>query len=523
METPLLSPKADRVALATIAAFAAIKAILHLLLVERYGYHGDELYFLECGRHLALGYVDHPPLIPWIARLADEMGGGLLALRVPAIVAGAGTIVLTGLLVREWGGGRSALLLALLSLLVAPAHLRLGAMLNIPVFEIFFCTASAYFVARALARGAPKDWLFAGGSLGVAVLAKHSAIFWGAALAVGLLASPQRKALRSPWPWTAVALAAALAAPNLLWQAAHGFPTLEFLQALRGEVLAEQGRGLFVAGQLLYFHPLALPVWLAGLGYGLTRGGEAARPFAILFAALFVFLLVMGGKPYYLGSAYSPLLAAGGVALERALAARKRWRRVLIGSLAGTGAALGLVTLPVLPLPKVDAVIQRLLGWVVPPMALTHDLHGMYGWEEQAATIEAVYRGLPEADRNRVSILAGSYSQAAAVNRFRSRDVPRAVSGHMTYFLWGPDGHRGDVLIAFGLPIRPLERHYRRCEPEATIVAPLARPWDTDLPVFVCRDPTQRLSEFWGELRRFGHAAPREEPVPSAEARAAPR
>lgn len=128
-------PPWDRASKAVVVGLCTVKALVQLLVVDRYGYHGDELYFIECGRHLAFGYVDHPPLIPWIARLAEQLGGGLLLLRLPAILAATGAMVCTALLVRSWGGGWQAQLLALLYLLLAPANLRMAAMLDIPVWR----------------------------------------------------------------------------------------------------------------------------------------------------------------------------------------------------------------------------------------------------------------------------------------------------------------------------------------------------------------------------------------------------
>jgi hypothetical protein len=488
-----------------VAVLCAAKALVHLALVERYGYHGDELYFIECGRHLAAGYVDHPPLVPWLARLSDELGGGLLALRLPAVAAGVGTMAVTALLVRDWGGGRWAQLFASLSLLVAPAHLRMAAMLDIPVVETFLCALTAWLVSRALDRGERWTWLLAGGALGLAILAKHSALLWAGALALGLLASPARQALASRWPWLGAAVALLVAAPNLVWLAQHDLVTLQFMRTLRQELLLEQGRGLFLAGQLLYFHPLAAGVWGAGLAFAFTRAGQRARPFAVLFLGMLVFLFLAGGKPYYLASAYPPVLAAGGIALERWLAGRVWLRGALLGSLAATGAALGLLSLPALPLRTVDAALGALLGWAVPPMALTHDLHGMYGWPEHAAAIERVYVALPESERARASVLTGTYAQAAALNMLREPPLPRAVSGSMTYHLWGPDPGRGEVLIAYGLEPALLERHYGTCAVSDRIEAPMARPGDSDLPVYVCREPRAPLAELWPALRRLGH------------------
>lgn len=501
-------PRWDRTSLRVVAGLCALKALVHLALVTRYGYHGDELYFIECGRHLAAGYVDHPPLVPWIARVTDELQGGLVMLRLPAIAAGTATLWFAALLVREWGGRWRAQLLALLCLLVGPAHLRIAAMLDIPVVEVFLCTVTAYLVARALYRSEKWTWLLAGGALGLSILAKHSSIFWGGALAVGLLTSPSPRVLASRWPWLAVAVAFALAAPNLVWQVHEGFPTFEFMRTIQRESLVMQGRALFVAGQLLYFHPLAAVVWTAGLGFAFTSGGRAARPFAVLFLTLFVFYFAAGGRPYYLASAYPPVLAAGAIALEGLFASRVTAWRTLVMALGTTGAAFALLTLPVLPLTKVDSVIGSVLGWAVPPMALTHDLHGMFGWDEHAATIDRVYQTLPEQERRQATVLAGTYSQASAVNRFRQRTTPHAVSGNMTYYLWGPDRERGDVLIAYGLSHELLEHHYRKCTESARIQASLARPKDTDLPVYVCREPLGGMATLWPNLRWFGHVPP---------------
>lgn len=504
--TSLESGHLDRRALAVVLGLIATKVLVHLVLAGRYGHHGDELYFIECGRHLALGYVDHAPLVPWIVRAAEEIGGSsLFALRAPAIAAAAGTMGLMALLVREWGGGWRAQLVALLSFLLAPAYLRMAAMLNIPAFEVFLCTAAAYAVTRALRRGGTRSWWVAGAIAGIGLLAKHTTLLWGASLAVGLLATEHRRALARPAPWIGLIIAALFIVPNLIWQGQHGWPTLEFSANLRRDILAEQGRALFALGQALYFHPLAVPVWVAGLVFAFTEAGRVVRPFAVLFLVMSGALLVLGGKPYYLASAYPAVLAAGGVALERWLARRPWQWRSLVASIAAVGVPFALLTLPILPLRTVDAAIDDLLGWIVPPIALTHDMHGELGWDVHAETIERVVASLPPDECARAAILTGSYSQAAALNVLRERSAPRAVSGHMTYYLWGPEEGRGEVLIAYDVPRELLAHYYAEVEEHARIVAPEARPSDTDLPVYVCRSPRGSVQAMWPALRRFHH------------------
>jgi hypothetical protein len=481
-------------------------ALLHLLLIHRYGYHGDELYFIECGRHLAFGYVDHAPMIPWLARIADILGGAsLFALRLPAVAAACGTMAMIALLVRKWGGSLRAELVALLCFMLAPAHLRLAAMLDIPVVEVFFCAAASYLLLEAIENRRASSWLFVGGVLGLALLTKHTVLLWIAALGAGLLATNERRVLATAGPWLAAVVALVLFVPNLGWEVHHGFPTLEFAGNLRRDVLFNHGRLLFVLGQLLYFHPLAMPVCIGGVAFALRRPERGMRMFALQFVVLFLAWLALGGKPYYLASAYPALLAAGGIALERWLERRLALFRGFVLALAGLGAMLAVLTLPILDVRTLDRVIGTVLGWFVPPMALTHDLHGELGWDAHVGTVDRVLASLTPNERGRTAILTGSYEQAAALNFFRSNAEPRAVSGHMNYYLWGPEPGRGATLVAYGVPRAWLERHYRSVEERARIDAPLARPWNSDLPVYLCREPLETLATSWPELRRFDH------------------
>ena len=505
------SPKTRRSAgLAIVAALVAIKVVVHLLLIQRYGYHGDELYFAECGRKLAFGYVDHPPLIPWIAWAAGAWGHSLLALRLPAIAAGAGSMVLAALLVREWGGGQVAQLLTGLCMLLAPAYLRMGAMLDIPVFEVLIWTAASYLVARIVKRAEPKLWLLVGVVAGIGLLTKHSMLLWGFGLAVGLLLTPARRQLASGWLWAGAAIALALFAPNLWWQHKHGWATFEFLATMRKTVYAGISRPLFLAGQLLYMQPLALPIWAAGLVSLLRHPDRKRRLFGWMFLTSLATLLVTRGKPYYLAPAYPVLFVAGGIWLERFFAQRSPWqRRAYVGMLSASGVVTAIVALPILPIEQLDRSLETVFRQTLPPAALTSHLHGMHGWPQHAAAVARVYRAMPAADQQRATVLAGTYAQASAVNFFGAEHgLPRAVSGHMSYHLWGPDPDRGEVAIAYGLPRSWLERHFAEVREADRLIAPGARRHDTDLPVFECRHPTTNIERMWPELRRYGHFAP---------------
>lgn len=492
---------------AIVAGLLLLKLGLHLALITRYAYHRDELYFIDCGAHLAFGYVDHPPLVPWIAYLAGIVfDHSLFGLRLLPALAGTTTVWLTVLIVRRFGGGRFAQGLAGLCIIIAPAYLRMGIMLNIVVFEPLFWTLASYLVLRILQGDDERLWLLVGAVAGFGLLNKHTMLLWGGGIVVGLMLTPQRRVLRSPWAWAGGALALAVFAPNLAWQAGNDWATYEFLTEMSQGALARIPRSLFVLGQLLYMHPFAALVWLPGLVWLLASAEHPYRPFGLLFVFAFGVFLVTHAKPYYLAAAYPVLLAAGAVSVERKLARRRGLRAALVATLAAAGLALGIISLPILPLPAADAALGTMLGRVVPPTALTHDLHDEYGWPEMAASVGRVYAALPRDQRDGTAIVTGNYGQAAAINFFGPRHgLPRAVSGHLAYYLWGPQAHRPERVIAVGLDDAQLT--VLCAAPQLIARHQHEMAMERDVPIFLCRTPAP-LGEVWPRLKRYRHGLP---------------
>jgi 4-amino-4-deoxy-L-arabinose transferase-like glycosyltransferase len=282
--------------------------LLHLPTLGRYGIHRDELYFVECGIHAAAGYVDHPPLVPWIARAACELGGcGVLSLRLPSLLARLVTVALTIMLARRLGGRGLAQVVAGLAVVFAPAFQRMGKILCIPVFEPVFWTTGALLLLALARGGRPRLWLGLGLVVGLGLLNKHTMLLWAAGAGLAVIASPLRAHLRTPWPWLALSLATAIWLPNLLWQARHDWATLEFLRNMRAGMLADIPRSLVLLGQLLYMHPFSALLWIAGLAVGVRAAGSEGRPFIWIFCVALVAFLFTSAKPYYLAPAYPPL------------------------------------------------------------------------------------------------------------------------------------------------------------------------------------------------------------------------
>src|SRR4051794_27005222 len=302
-----------RLALRPLTGLAGAVVVLLVALADRYGPHRDELYFVRAGREAAFGYVDQPPLTPLLAAALDALApGSLVALRVPAALAAGGVVLLTGLLAREFGGGRAAQLLAAAAMAVSAVLLVVGHMLSTTTIDVLAWTALSWLLVRALRDGGPV-WLAAGAVAGGGLLNKLQPGFLVAAVLAGVLVVGPRPALRSRWPWLGGALALAVWSPNLVWQAAHGWPQLELARAIAaGSSGTSEPWYLFLPFQLVLVSPLLVPVWAVGW-WRLARDPALRlwRAFAVASAVLAVVFLATGGKPYYLAGLYPVLLAAG--------------------------------------------------------------------------------------------------------------------------------------------------------------------------------------------------------------------
>ena len=258
---------------ALVLGISACKFLVHLYAGRSYGYFVDELYYLACSRHLDWGYVDQPPLIAlvtWIAR--SLLGDSLPAIRFFPAVAGAAEVALTALIARELGGKRFAQSLAAIAALVAPGFLAADSLLSMNAFEPLFWMGCAYLFIRIVKTGNQKLWIWFGILSGVGLENKYSMLIFGAAIVLGLLLTPQRRSLTSPWLWIAGAITFLIFLPNLLWNIQHHFPFLELQANIR-----RSGRDVhlgplaFFAQEILTMLPLTLPIWLAGLWFSFSR------------------------------------------------------------------------------------------------------------------------------------------------------------------------------------------------------------------------------------------------------------
>jgi hypothetical protein len=134
------------------------------------------------------------------------------------------------------------------------------------------------------------------------------------------------------------------------------------------------------------------------------------------------------------------------------------------------------------------------------------DLGGMLGWHHIEQQIAGVVHGLPRNERNNAVILTGDYSEAGALDFWRTDDqLPRAYSGHNTYWYWGRPHGRNRAVVAVGMDPRLLHKYWSDCKQVVTLGrdgVPID-PQERGDPIDVCRDQKQPWSSIWPRLRHY--------------------
>jgi 4-amino-4-deoxy-L-arabinose transferase-like glycosyltransferase len=448
----------------------------------------------------------------WLSR--HLLGDSVVAIRVFPALAGAATVCLGGWMARELGGGRFAQALAMVAIIVAPLYLGAGGYYSMNGFDVLFWAIAACVLIRILKADRSRLWPLLGLVLGLGLLNKISVLWLGLGLVAGILLTPERRILLTRGPWLAGVLSFSIFLPHLLWQVRHGWPTLEFIGNATTQKMTAIAPVDFLVAQVLTMHPLNLPIWLAGLAWLLVmKDGRRFRILGIIYLTVFLLLVVnRASRPGYLGPAYTMLFGAGGVAVEgwiRGVRPRRLVQGAALALLAAGGAVLAPFALPVLPV-ETQIRYARFMG-IGPSTderkkigALPQHYADMFGWDELVATLRGVYDALPPDDRAVAGIFVFNYGEAGAIDLLgRRHGLPLATSGHNNYWLWGPRGYSGQVMIVVGGSAEDHLGVFERVERAGTTDCEYCMPYEDDQPIFVCRGLRIPLDEIWPRLKHY--------------------
>jgi hypothetical protein len=476
-----------------IAALALAVLALHLATNQLYGFHRDELYYLDSARHLAWGFVDYPPITPAIARLSElAFGTSVWGLRLWPSLAGAAMVVLTAQIARELGGGRSARILAATAAAVSPVLLGANWLFETVTFDQLMWLVCLWLSARLVRTGDRRLWLVLGAAAGLGLETKYTIAALLAGLAVGVVVTPLRRDLRTPWPWLGAAATLLIFLPNLVWQIGNGWPSVAYTFSHHAAQANDFAPLTFLSDQLALIGPLAIPVWLAGWYWLLSGKGRSVGVAALVVFVIFLF----AGKGYYIGPLHPLLMAAGMCAIEHWTRQRTRWLRPATAvALVVQAVVLLPIAIPLFP----EAVMAR-----SPLPSIRTDFADTVGWQGLVAQVDAVYERVSEGDRSSIVILTGNYGEAGAINTYGPPlGLPTAVSGELTYYYWRP-AHMTGPVIAVGLDPGSLAGLFDDCSTAATV----SNPYDLEnqefgAPIVVCARPKLPIDQLWPRLKSF--------------------
>jgi hypothetical protein len=382
-----------------------------------------------------------------------------------------------------------------------------------------FWAMGALCVVRVLDKPKLSGWMLLGLVLGLGLLNKVSVLWFGAGLAASLLMTTAgRAALRTPGPYVAAAIAGLIFSPHVLWQIRYHWPTAEFAANAMAVKYVRLSTIAFLRESTMIMSPAALPLTIAGMvAPFLSRGRTAARPLAIIFVATAAIIMSSkSGKTEYLDAAYPLVFASGAVAWEAFLANKNRWlRRGLLGGyavlmLAAFAIPLPLA-LPVLTEPSYIAYAKR-IG--IAPMTtenkklaeLPQHYADMHGWNELVGAAAQAWNTLTPDERRSAKIWAvsGGYGSAAAIDVLGSaRGLPRAISTHNNYWLWGYGVDDNAPVILLGGRREWLEEMFASVEQVTTVECGYCMPFENHKPVYVGRGQRQSFAALWPELKHF--------------------
>jgi hypothetical protein len=497
--------------MAVVCGVALVRVSIYMIAAPNYGYFRDEMYYLACGEHPAWGYMDQPPLIAWIAWLLEHtIGVSLYALRLLPMLADVGSIVMAGMLACKLGGGRWAMFLASLAVLVAPVYLTLSHLFTMNAFDPLLWTLIAWFLVDLVQTGKERDWLWIGVLTGITLLNKYGVLFFVVGLLAGVAFSRLRRSLARPWFWAGAAIATLIALPNFLWQLHRNFPFVQLVNSVRQNgrdvmlpplpYLRQQSQMMGFVSSLL----IILALWFL-----ISPRGRRYAVLACGFLSVLGSMLLLKGKFYYVAPVYPVVLAPGAVFFERLTECRAlKWSRPVYSlTMLLVGALIAPTAIPVLSIHGYIAYTRRLgiqqQKFENQPESLLPQIYAdMVGWEERVKIVATYVHSLPPEEQKVTAIGASNYGDAGAVDLFGPKyGLPKAISTANNYWIWGPREYTGQSLIL--MDEDSPEKYDEHCESFQVVARlnnPYARP-DENYPIYHCIGLSPDLQSLWPNLK----------------------
>lgn len=494
-------------------SFVIITLIIGLLPIN-YGFWRDELYYIALSKHLAWGYVDVPPLLPFcIAMVRHVFGGSVFAMHLISAISSAIILILTREMVRKLGGKLFAQTLALLCLITAANFIFLSANLIYDCFDHLFWAICLYVLALLLTSENKKYWLYLGVFAGLGLMAKFG-ILWLMFGIVLVLPFTKARSYFCTWQlWTGGIIALIILSPYLVWMMQTHFLTFEYFANYTKSTAALTLPSFFV-DQIKDMNPLSFPIWLLGLYYFLfDHKGKKFRLFGLAYIFIAAVIVIQQAK-YYTILPFFPILFAGGAVFIEKLS--QKFKTIYLGVIfyAFLLTIFGLITMPAArPTFPVAITIKYLnyTGLFKSGSKMSTEKYSLgilpqyyadsFGWREMTTQVAKIYYALPKKERINAEIVTRNYGEASGIYFYGKKyKLPIPISQHLQYYVWGYRNlTKTSTAILIGYDnLTDLKKSCKNIKQVGKTYNKYAVPYENK-PIFLCRGFTKPIKQIWRE------------------------
>jgi len=480
---------------------------------QNYGIFRDEFYYLECARHLAFGYVDHPPfsifkLWAWVGIFGDSQ----FSIRIIPSLLFSILIVLTSFITKQLNGSSFAAILSSLAVLASPQILGVTGFYSMNSFELVFWAILYSLLLMIIKGGSKKMWILYGIVLGFGLMNKFSLGILAVALNLCMYFTPLRKELGNKYFLAGNLISFLIFIPFLIWNYLNGYPTLEFMSN------ASQFKNVdftvldFFKAQLLNMGPVTSIFWVLGLLALLFSAKlKEFRVLGFIYVISFIILVTQNSKPYYLSGAYAPLIAAGAIVAAGIGQGRinSAFKFFFLISLIASFIVFSPMAVPVLS-PEKYQQYSDFIG-IKPEESEHHDkgvlpqhFADRFGWIELAGIVENAFKSLSAEERKTTGIYAQNYGEAGAVKYYgRDKGLPDVICGHNNFWLWGLGERELQTLIIIGGDKEDHEKLFAEVIEFGRTDNKYCMPYENNMPVYIARRPKADLRMLWPQVKEF--------------------
>ncbi len=497
---------------------AAVFSFLLLIssnFIPEYGFFNDEFYYIACADRLDWGYVDHPPFsIGVLYILLSIFGDSLIAVRMLPALCSSVVVVLSGLIVRELGGSRSAQVISAFSVSLMPVPLILFSLYSMNCYEILIMSIIFFLILKMLRTEDPKYWIFIGIIYGIGLMNKHTIILYIISIIFGFIFSGKSKYLLNKWFLYSCIIAFFIFIPNLIWQIANGFPSLEFYENATKFKNIDSNLIDVLLFQILSANPINVVIWLSGLiSLFFNKELSKYKLFGWAYLLLLMIMIVSGSsRPDRIISIYYILIPIGWFVVD---SIKKNWLRSSIKysvfiSIMLVGLLLIPFSLPIMPPETAEKYFEK-TGLNIPiESGLESSLSMFYvyrmDWEKPAKALSRIYKALPDDEQNRTLIVTGNYGFASSIEFYSKKyDLPNVICGHNSYWHWSKELISNEIstFISFGITKEYLEHSFNSIKSTGVIIK--SKYWYDHFkrPIYICHEPKGDVHKLWTRARYY--------------------